>query len=431
MRFATSTTTLILAVGSTISTALQIPISNPQWRPSTPELEDPNLNTGDVYPPGFTLRHVFHHGTNAHPGLHRRMDVSAEMHLTGAPPHAPFLLGAVPRTATRLRKEQRAPKAMEARLAKVWSRSGVQSEAYDWVNEEILTPDVEDPQTLVALAKMTADAYVGVPDSATWVDVGVPFNQSSRFGWDSTGIRGHVFADETNSTVVVAIKGTSSTMFDNDGVTAPSDKVNDNLLFSCCCARISYMWKTVCDCYDSTYTCKQDCVEDALYSEDKYYRALLDMYANTTALYPDANVWFTGHSLGGSMAALAGRTYAVPTVAFEAPPERLAARRLHLPFPPIPESESMIWHFGNTADPIYMGVCNGPSSLCWMGGYAMETQCHSGMECVYDTVADKKWRVSMSSHRIRAVVDMIESYNTTASCIVNDECQDCFDWTFT
>ena len=40
-----------------------------------------------------------------------------------------------------------------------------------------------------------------------------------------------------------------------------------------------------------------------------------------------------GHSLGGALASLVGVTFGVPVVAFEAPAERLAAHRLHLPSP--------------------------------------------------------------------------------------------------
>ena len=41
----------------------------------------------------------------------------------------------------------------------------------------------------------------------------------------------------------------------------------------------------------------------------------------------------TGHSLGGSLAALMGTTFGAPVVAFEAPAERMAWERLHLPSP--------------------------------------------------------------------------------------------------
>lgn len=50
-------------------------------------------------------------------------------------------------------------------------------------------------------------------------------------------------------------------------------------------------------------------------------------------MYPTANIWIIGHSLGGSLASLLGATFGVPTVAFESPAEKLAASRLHLPSP--------------------------------------------------------------------------------------------------
>ena len=51
-------------------------------------------------------------------------------------------------------------------------------------------------------------------------------------------------------------------------------------------------------------------------------------------MYPNSNIWMTGHSLGGGLAALLGATFGAPTVAFESPAERLASQRLHLP-PPV------------------------------------------------------------------------------------------------
>ena len=58
-----------------------------------------------------------------------------------------------------------------------------------------------------------------------------------------------------------------------------------------------------------------------------------NLYNNVTYMYPDANIWLIGHSLGGSLAALMGATFGAPVVAFETPADRLAARRLHLPSP--------------------------------------------------------------------------------------------------
>ena len=75
-----------------------------------------------------------------------------------------------------------------------------------------------------------------------------------------------------------------------------------------------------------------------------------NLYNNVTYMYPNANIWLVGafpsflcmkpahliplgHSLGGALSSLLGATFGVPVVAFEAPAERMAARRLHLPSP--------------------------------------------------------------------------------------------------
>lgn len=91
-------------------------------------------------------------------------------------------------------------------------------------------------------------------------------------GWepDDDGFRGYVFATEDNSTVVLTIKGTSVPILDG-GPTVEKDKLNDNLLFSCCCARVSRTWTPVCDCYRSGWKCDETCVEDALIEESLFY----------------------------------------------------------------------------------------------------------------------------------------------------------------
>jgi putative lipase involved disintegration of autophagic bodies len=36
----------------------------------------------------------------------------------------------------------------------------------------------------------------------------------------------------------------------------------------------------------------------------------------------------------------------------------MASKRLHLPQPPgVRAEEQLVWHFGHTADPVYMGSC--------------------------------------------------------------------------
>jgi hypothetical protein len=70
--------------------------------------------------------------------------------------------------------------------------------------------------------------------------------------------------------VIISIKGTSAGVLGSGGPTAKNDKFNDNLLFSCCCARVDFSWSPVCDCYAGGYKCEQTCLEDALVAESVY-----------------------------------------------------------------------------------------------------------------------------------------------------------------
>jgi putative lipase involved disintegration of autophagic bodies len=98
-------------------------------------------------------------------------------------------------------------------------------------------------------------------------------------GWepDDDGFRGYVFAMEDNSTVVLTIKGTSvdSVPIIDGGPTVEKDKSNDNLLFSCCCARVSRTWSPVCDCHRGGWKCDETCVEDALIEDSLFYPLVL------------------------------------------------------------------------------------------------------------------------------------------------------------
>ncbi|CAD6896263.1 unnamed protein product [Tilletia controversa] len=198
------------------------------------------------------------------------------------------------------------------------------------------------------------------------------FNLSESFGWSENGMREHVFTSNDNSTIILAIKGTSPPFFPGGTDTVRRDKENDNLLFSCCCARVSWTWSPVCDCYSGTVSntstvatcpaglgptvrstlvdpflpppgdldlntkaasgptqqCGQTCLERALVEKSVYYSAAMDLYNNISYIYPDSQIWITGHLLGGSLSALLGMTFGVPTVTFEAPGERMGGEWL-------------------------------------------------------------------------------------------------------
>lgn len=310
--------------------------------------------------------------------------------------------------------------------------------ANEWAVDNVNGPNITDKATVINLAIMAANTYEQVPGAGEWEDVKRQFNYSQPFGWEGDGLRGHIFADEHNKTIVMAIKGTSPAVFDGDGTTT-KDKLNDNLFGSCCCAQGGqYFWRQVCDCYSTTYTCNQTCLVKSLKSRNRYYRAAIELYSNVTELYPDSNVWLTGHSLGGVVSSLLGMTFGLPTTTFEAYGDALAAGRLGLPAPPggdpaRPQRRQAtgIYHFGNTADPVFMGTCNGATATCTLGGYAFESQCHTGSQCVYDTVGDLGWRVGIGNHKIRVVInDVLRKYDQPPKCVPDDECYDCFNWKY-
>ncbi|KAA8632076.1 hypothetical protein SMACR_02199 [Sordaria macrospora] len=391
----------------------------------------------------FTLRHIYHHGTYQHPTLHRKKDIpakNADIWLAADDEYGEERIGTLKARSSPMRIQRladRRPSVVDPMVAYARQQgyaSVLSPEA--WTMDEVAGPDITDKDTIISLALMAADAYVQTPDGADWVDVGDQFNRSLDFGWEGDGLRGHVFADETNSTIVIGLKGTSVAVFDGDGTTT-NDKVNDNLFFSCCCAQQGpWTWHQVCDCATGTYSCNNTCVVQALRDENRYYQAGRELYANVTELYPEANVWIVGHSLGGAMSSLLGLTYGDPVVTFEAVPEALPAKRLGLPIPPgsdpdAPQTREYTgaFHFGHTADPVYVGTCNGATASCAIGGYAMESACHTGRECVYDTVADLGWRVGIGTHKIRAVIrDVLRKYEKVPECKFTPECRDCGNW---
>lgn len=308
-----------------------------------------------------------------------------------------------------------------------------------WTIDSVAGPNITDKETVLNLAHMANNAYAANESSTDWDDLSSgPFNRSLDFGFDGDGLRGHIFANEDNSTIVIGIKGTSVWVYDGPD-TSTNDKINDNLFGSCCCGQQGqWTWRQVCDCATSTFTCNNTCVVQALKEENRYYAAATNIFTNATAIYPNSSVWLVGHSLGGSVSGLLGLTFGVPTVTFEAVPDALAAARLGLPVPhgsiigaPQTREFTGIYHVGHTADPVYMGVCNGATSSCSMAGYAFESQCHTGSRCVYDTVGDKGWSVSIGTHRLNSVIDdVLTQYDTVPDCLPEPECQDCFNWKY-
>ena len=416
-------------------------ISPPGSRPDSNEAPPPK----DLGKLDFTLRHIYHHGTHQHPNIHRYIDIpkNAQLEVTGndgATKGTPAKSLSARVMSTDI---QRMADRRSSTIDRLLDYAGLHGEAVSlpasaWTVDEIPGPNHTDKLTVLTFAKMAGNAYVTEPWTGEWQDVRGGFNYTEDFGWEKDGLRGHIFADETNGTVVIGLKGTSMAVFDGAETTG-NDKLNDNLFGSCCCGQGGHFtWKQVCDCMTSAYTCNSTCLVKSLREKSHYYWAAKDLYQNVTERYPKSDVWMSGHSLGGVVGTLLGLTFGFPVMTFEAFPDALAAQRLGLPVPPgyrigahQSRPEVAIHHYGHTADPVFMGSCNAASSLCSIAGYAFEGYCHTGSKCIYDTVGDLGWRVGVGTHRITSVIkDVLEKYDDVPVCVEDTECVDCYNWKF-
>lgn len=392
----------------------------------------------------FTLRHIYHHGTHKHPDLHRRLNVPKDRKVwtlgeDGSSNQPIPRLRAQSRPMHIQRLADRSNDRIDALLdAGRHKGSPLALDVSAWTIDEVTGPNITNQDTIVTLAKIAANAYAADSSWVDWEDVKGGFNYTEDFGWQNDGLRGHIFADTDNKTVIVGLKGTSPAVFDGSETTT-NDKINDNLFFSCCCGQGGqFAWKLVCDCQTSAFTCNATCVVEALRNKNRYYYAAQEIYRNVSGIYPDSEIWLVGHSLGGATSALVGLTYGIPAVTFEAPGDAMAASRLGLPTPPgydygYHQQRDMtgVYQFGHTADPIYVGSCNTIGSVCTIAGYAMQSVCHSGMTCSYDTVKDFGWRVGAGNHRVKVVIhDVIEKYSQPAACAPVKNCTDCYNWKY-
>lgn len=416
--------------------------------PLLPDIQPSNVEISTLsaqsFNDEFTLRHVFHRGGERYPRLHRRLDVNPnriKAAVQGSIDGEEHGIGPYTARASTIRLP-RLQKHFAHDLDSMLDAAQMSGETVSfpddaWTIDEVLSPNISDKATVINFALMAGSAYNKDKEDPEWEDVRPPFNVSFDVGWEQDGLRGHVFANKDNTTIVLSIKGTTSAVFDGAGTTT-NDKLNDNLFAGCCCGQGGhYWWKSVCDCMVSAYTCNDTCIVQQMNRPSRYYMASRELFGNVTDRYPKAkNIWLTGHSLGGLVTGLLGLHKHVPVITFEAVPQALAADRLGLPIPPgyktLMDSrrEGGLWNFGHNGDPVYEGACNSLTSACTIGGYALESQCHAGMRCVYDTVGKWGWGLSMLNHSIRKCISNVyREWDGVPKCEPeNSECADCGLW---
>ena len=208
----TFTETTAVRLDNWFDGANQIPFIS---SPSPFRSKDTNTRPSQSKEHEFQLRHVFHHGVYEWPDVHVRMDVDsgAELHAldeAGDKEVFPSTFRARSQDVTIQRLTDRSVATMQSMYHSA-RLSGLSASLDNsaWALDEVQAPNTTDKETVVNLAKMSWCAYVNEPGTGEWQDIGGGFNYSQSFGWEGDSLRGHVFADSDNSTIVIALKGTS------------------------------------------------------------------------------------------------------------------------------------------------------------------------------------------------------------------------------
>lgn len=179
------------------------------------------------------LRHVYHHGAGQPGPRARRLDITSERLVAQAAAAAHFGPFAIKASLVKIDKPAIRRHELQVPMSPLW------------LSEDVPGPDVGDKQTVLNFANMSEDAYHPDRSDPAWLNIGEEYNSTLPFGWEDQGIRGHVFSDDTNTTVILSVKGTSIAVFEGNG-TSGNDKDNDNLFGSCCCGQGgSYLWRQV------------------------------------------------------------------------------------------------------------------------------------------------------------------------------------------
>ena len=187
------------------------PISEPQRpsQPSSPKHE-------------FALRHIFDHGLYEYQALHRRLDIRpGNPVLVTSTGGEPVNLGMLPARSIKTRIERLSDRRVSTAQSLYHSArltgQAATLDASAWVQDDVSAPNTTDKETVLSLARMSWDAYTAEPGTGEWQDATGKFNNSQGFGWEGDSLRGHIFADQNNATVIIALKGTSPGMCDSSG----------------------------------------------------------------------------------------------------------------------------------------------------------------------------------------------------------------------
>jgi lipase ATG15 len=295
--------------------------------------------------------------------------------------------------------------------------------------DELITYD-----NVYNLARMSYNAYLE-QDSVDWFDT--VLNKTIDVSLSHNSVHAYLFSNDANTVHVVAFKGTSiywSTKSTQKNSTVYNDKFNDNLYFSCCYYKESNFNRDLfkdCSGKSDAKTCSRKCYQKSLSYELNYFNIAKKIMDNVFAVIDKSSrVTLTGHSLGGTLSTIMGIVYDKPVVTFESPGEKHYIDTVGLKYSDA--TANNIYHFGHNADIIFTGKCNGVLSWCSIGGYTLNTKCHIGNVCEYDTKTQLGMRESIFTHKLKYVIDnVITKWNNTLPSCKLTSCTDCETWDFT
>ena len=274
-------------------------------------------------------------------------------------------------------------------------------------------------QNIYTMAQLSLKVYYE-PDNPDFKNISL----------DDTTVRAYMYSNENESEYLIAFKGTSVLSDGSDSNTKKNDKFNDNLFFSCCYYKETYIKCPIDTRKNHGFTCNTNCYTKSLEFENNYYIIAEKIYKYISSITkPDSKIYFTGHSLGSAMAIIVGARYNIPVITFSTPNIKHYLEMSGIKYNK--RSEDNIYNFGSNSDPIFMGRCNGITSICYNFGYIMNTKCTYGYRCTYDSKTKLRLSESIYTHKLQYQIDNIIPYweNDFPVCI-KENCTDCNNWNY-
>lgn len=295
------------------------------------------------------------------------------------------------------------------------------------------------------MAKMSRNVYYKLKGD-TFLNVTLP--EVYDISIDNDTVRSYLFTNKDRDINVIAFKGTSLPWFSyktdeaynncenivetfEDDLstfsTSANDKANDNLYFSCCFYKHNTFFGTCENCTDKDNSCCKSCYTSSTLHQLNYINIAKTIVDNTKNYidFDNSIVIFTGHSLGGTLASMMGLIYNKVAISFESPGDENYVKLIGLGN----ENFNNIYHFGHNADPLFTGNCG---KTCSTVGYYVDTKCHVGNTCSFNSKDKLGYSTSIFKHRIDYVINNIIPYWETdfPECIELSNCTDCDNWSY-